>query len=71
MTPEDYFLDSLGIHGPLLLLSVSGSDQGGGTLGALVALDSTGTVVAHLRVGDVDCPSSTPAAWSSRRTDIF
>lgn len=53
MTPSDYFLDALGIPGPLLLLSVSGSVQGGGTLGALVALDSTGTVVAHLREGGV------------------
>jgi hypothetical protein len=53
MTPNDYFLGALDIHGPLLLLSISGSDQGGGTLGALVALDSTGTEVAHLREGGV------------------
>jgi hypothetical protein len=53
MTPGDYFMDALGIPGPLLLLSVSGSNQGGGTLGALVALDSTGTVVAHLREGGI------------------
>ena len=60
MTPDDYFLETLGIHGPLLLLSVSGSSQGGGTLGALVALDSTGTVVAHLRVGGIDVPKFDP-----------
>jgi hypothetical protein len=53
MTPVDYFLDSLGIPGQLLLLAVSGSPQGGGAFGALLALDSTGAVVAHLRVGDV------------------
>ena len=53
MTPADYFLDSLGIPGRLLLLSITGSTNGGGTLGALVALDSTGTVVAHLREGGI------------------
>jgi hypothetical protein len=35
--------------GPLLFASVSGSTNGGGTLGDLVALDSTGAIVASLR----------------------
>jgi hypothetical protein len=35
--------------GPLIFASVSGSAGGGGTLGDVVALDSTGTVVASLR----------------------
>jgi hypothetical protein len=35
--------------GPLLFASVSGSTNGGGTLGDVVALDSNGTIVASLR----------------------
>jgi hypothetical protein len=53
LAPDDYFFSSLGIHGQLLLVSISGSVTGGGTLGALVALDSTGAVVAHLREGGI------------------
>ena len=53
MTPEDFLLPSLGIPGHLLLVSITGSGQGGGTQGALVALDSTGTIVAHLKEGSV------------------
>jgi hypothetical protein len=53
MTPDDYFLDSLGISGKLLLLSVTGSRNGGGILGELLALDSSGTVAAHLQVGSI------------------
>ena len=53
ITPDDYFLDSLDISGRLLLVSVSGSPNGGGTFGALRAVDSSGAVVAHLRTGGV------------------
>lgn len=60
MTPNNYFLDALRIPGQLLLLSISGSINGGGALGALVALDATGTVVAHLRVGGADVPKFDP-----------
>ena len=52
MAPNDYFLDSLGIPGQLLLLSVNGEKNGGGTLGSLLALDSSGAVAAHLQVGN-------------------
>ena len=50
VTPDN-FLAPIGIPGRLLLLSVSGSDQGGGTHGALVALNPNGTPVAHLKEG--------------------
>jgi hypothetical protein len=53
IAPDNYFLASLGSPGQLLLVSISGSQQGGGTLGAVVALDSSGEVVAHLREGGV------------------
>jgi hypothetical protein len=53
VAPDDYFLDSLGIPGKLLLLSVTGSRNGGGILGELLALDSSGTIVGHLQVGSV------------------
>lgn len=53
VAPNDYFLDSLGIAGKLLLLSVTGSRNGGGILGELLALDSSGTIVGHLQVGSV------------------
>jgi hypothetical protein len=38
-----------GFDESLLFVSVSGSGGGGGTLGDIVALDSSGSVVAHLR----------------------
>lgn len=60
IAPDDYFFASHGIHGQLLLLSVSGSGGGGGTLGALEALDSAGTVRLHLRVGGIDVPKFDP-----------
>ena len=53
MSPDDFLLSSLGIPGKVLLLSVTGSDQGGGVLGELLALDASGVVVAHLKVGSV------------------
>jgi hypothetical protein len=53
LAPNDYFLDSLGIPGRLLLVSVSGSPNGLGYLGELLALDSTGTIVGHLQVGSI------------------
>jgi hypothetical protein len=43
--------DGFGDLSGLLLVSVSGSNYGGGVLGALYALDETGTVVKALRVG--------------------
>jgi len=49
--PTDFLLD-LGIPGDLLMVSVSGSTAGGGTLGDVLAVDSTGTVVASLKVID-------------------
>ncbi len=51
--PERLFPDSLGIPGRLLLVSVSGSPNGLGYLGELLALDATGTIVAHLQVGSI------------------
>ena len=53
LAPNDYFRDSLGIPGRLLLVSVSGSPNGLGYLGELLALDATGTIVAHLQVGSI------------------
>jgi len=50
-TPPDFLAD-LGIPGELLLVSVSGSLNGGGTLGDVVAIDATGAVVASLRVAE-------------------
>ncbi len=44
------FLLELGIPGDLLLVSVSGSQQGGGTLGDVLALNAAGQTVASLRV---------------------
>lgn len=53
--PTDFLLESLGIGGDLLLVSVSGSTVGGGRLGDIVAIDHDGIVVASLRVaGSVD-----------------
>jgi hypothetical protein len=52
IAPDDFFLP-LGVPGQLLLVSVSGSGQGGGVLGELLALDHTGAIVAHLKVGSV------------------
>lgn len=51
-TPADFLID-LGIPGELLLVSVSGSQFGGGVLGDVLALDSDGDIVASLRVRDV------------------
>jgi hypothetical protein len=45
------FLSHLGLTGEYLLVSMTGSYSGGGALGALVAVDETGQVVAHLQVG--------------------
>lgn len=51
MAPDNYFLGSLGISGRLLLVSVTGSLRGGGILGELLALNSSGEIVGHLQVG--------------------
>jgi len=51
--PKDFLLDALGISGDLLLVSVSGSTNGGGTLGDVLAIDVTGAVVASLQVREV------------------
>jgi hypothetical protein len=52
MAPDGFFVP-LGLSGQLLLVSVSGSDLGGGVLGELLALDQSGAVKAHLKVGSV------------------
>jgi hypothetical protein len=47
--------DGFGSLSGLLLVSVSGAQFGGGTLGSLLGLDSSGDVVASLKIGsDVD-----------------
>jgi hypothetical protein len=43
--------DDFGEYGGLLFVSVTGSQQGGGSLGAVLALDSAGEIVATLKVG--------------------
>ncbi|HQR45141.1 MAG TPA: hypothetical protein PLB02_02655 [Thermoanaerobaculia bacterium] len=53
VAPNDYFLGSLGISGRLLLVSVTGSPNGGGAGGELVVLDASGTTVGHLQVGGI------------------
>ena len=50
--PPD-FLAGIGIPGEVLLVSVSGSRNGHGRLGSLLALDSSGSIVAHLVVAGV------------------
>jgi len=49
--PTDFLID-FGIPGDVLLVSVAGSLLGGGTLGDVLAVDSSGTVVASLKVID-------------------
>jgi hypothetical protein len=53
VAPKDYFQDTLGIDGRLLLVSVTGSPNGGGAGGELVVLDATGATVGHLQVGGI------------------
>lgn len=43
--------DDFGPYGGLLFVSVSGSTQGGGALGALLVLDGSGAIVATLKLG--------------------
>lgn len=50
--PIDYF-SYLGARGDVLLVSVSGSRFGGGSLGSVLGLDSNGNVVVHLIIGGV------------------
>lgn len=52
VTPPDY-LAAQGMPGTVLLVSVSGSQYGGGALGAIVVVDSGGNQVGYLKVGDV------------------
>lgn len=47
------FLAELGIDEQLLLMSVSDTITGGGTLGDVLAIDATGTTVASLRIIDL------------------
>jgi len=55
MLPDDFLVPSLGAAGAgkLLLVSVSGSGQGGGVLGETLAVDSTGQIQGHLVTGSV------------------
>jgi hypothetical protein len=55
MLPDDFLVPSLGPGGlgKLLLVSVSGSGQGGGVLGELLALNSSGEIKGHLITGSV------------------
>ena len=46
MAPAGFFP---GVNQPLLLVSVTGSTNGGGTLGDVVALDSNGNIIESLR----------------------
>jgi len=53
--PNDFLVPSLGADGvgKLLLVSVSGSGQGGGVLGETLALNSSGQIKGHLITGSV------------------
>lgn len=53
IAPADFFRVTLGLSGQQLLVSVSGSGQGGGFFGELLAVDATGAIVAHLKAGSM------------------
>jgi hypothetical protein len=55
MLPDDFLVPSLGAAGlgKLLLVSVTGSPEGGGVLGETLALNSSKVIVGHVVVGGV------------------
>jgi hypothetical protein len=55
MLPDDFLVPSLGSDGlgKLLLVSISGSGQGGGVLGETLAVNSAGQIKGHLVTGTV------------------
>ena len=65
--PAGFGIPGLDLSGDLMV-SVSGSDTGGGTFGAVIAVNSLGQVVATLELGTQITAPSTRAGSSSSAT---